>query len=609
MGSISPAAKRGVARGKVVHDALSQLKPVTGRSMVLPLVTFCAAALPVLYLLFLVHRYAVPIPALDDWEMAPLVVKAHRGGLTFFDLFEQQQESRTFFPKLIFILFSFGRHWDVRVEMMLSIFFCCLTSLGIYFLLKKSALSGVAAAAVFILVVLLIFSPVQEELWLLASGFPSFIPALCIVAGLVVIRTNVSVAAKFSLCLVLAFFSSFSLANGVLAWGLTFPVLFLTQRNPAWKGWLGSWLTAGVICAAIYFWKFRPQDELPQFAPPESPPVYLQYLCAFLGSGLARVGNEHPLAVASFVGALLLLGYLAVLTHVIFCFRDAEHRARVLPWLALGMYSIGSGCLAAMGRIGWGVSQALESRYVTFSLYLTVAMIALIAILAERLSKVHRSAGARLTFFTAVIFFGASYLTLELLCAAASVPLFRVRSAALHLGHGAILFNQVLDTSETIKLVNFPRPHFVRQNADALDRLHLLKTPLIRTKEIQALRHSDNEDPSAVGWFDGLAPSGQDLATAWGWAALVGRGRPADCVVLAYSNKRGEWIAFALSNAVVSRPDVAKVLESPEQLWTGWQATFHRGAVPEGAKISAWAVDAKDGKLYRLKENAQVPKL
>ena len=46
--------------------------------------------------------------------MAPLIVKAHSGQLTFADLYAQQEEARYFLPKLIFILSAAGGHWDVR---------------------------------------------------------------------------------------------------------------------------------------------------------------------------------------------------------------------------------------------------------------------------------------------------------------------------------------------------------------------------------------------------------------------------------------------------------------------------------------------------------------
>ncbi|MEY2496870.1 MAG: hypothetical protein QOD12_426 [Verrucomicrobiota bacterium] len=598
------APEQQIVTGESSRPAFLKTRPA-----LLPAIILGASVLPMLFLILLVRRYGVPIPALDDWEMAPLIAKAHTGGLSFSDIFVQQQESRTFFPKLIFILFALGHSWDPRMQMMFSILICALSALGIYLLLRKSGLSALATGVALFLAVLLIFSPVQQELWLLASGFPSFIPALCIVWGLVVVRSDLSIRWKFFLCLALAIFSSFTLANGLLVWGLTFPVLFFTQRARGWWRWLALWGVACAACAAIYFWGYSKPHDLPSFASPHSPLTYVQYLFLFLGSGLARAGYEDPLVASTLVGAVLLLLYLSALGYAVFRRRDREYLSLVFPWLALGFYAIGSGCLAALGRIDWGVAQALESRYVAFSLYLAVAVIALVAIAAGEFWQATNRSGVRLGLFTAVVFLGAIYLTLDLFCAANSIPLFRMRSAAGRLGQGAVLFSQVIDTSETIRNVNYPRAHFVLQNADRLDRLHLLRTPLIRTTQISALRHTDVDETTAAGWLDGLTTSNENLTTAWGWAALSGKGRPADCVVLAYGNEKGEWIAFALSHSVESRPDVARVLNDAEQQWSGWRASFPRRAVPSGAQISAWAVDAKDAKLYRLKESSPQPKL
>jgi hypothetical protein len=332
-----------------VSDQPISLNQKGNSSSLQRLLVFGAAAIPVLVIIFLVLRHAVAIPMLDDWEMVPLVVKAHTGGLTWNDLFEQQQEARTFFPKLIFIVFSLGKYWDGRVEMMLSILICCLTALGIYRLAARSGLSRRETTIAFLLMVLLIFSPAQHELWLLASGFPSFVPALCIVWGLWVVRNGFSVAVKFGLCAGLAFFASFTLPNGLLAWGFTFPILLATQGVPRWKRWLAFWLLATAACAAIYFWHFHASRELPPFAPRKPVLDYWRYVAAFLGSGLGRSGNDNPLAVSIGVGAVLLLGYFVSLGHFIFRCRDGAYCARVAPWIALGGYSVGSACLAALG--------------------------------------------------------------------------------------------------------------------------------------------------------------------------------------------------------------------------------------------------------------------
>ena len=565
------------------------------------------AGVPVLSIVFLILRYAVPIPLLDDWEMVPIVTNAHEHHLTFSQLFEQQQEARTFFPKLLFLLFSVGRYWDSRVAMIFSVLLCSLVGLGIYRLLKQSGLSSRGSAAVFLLIVPLIFSPAQHELWLLASGFPSFMPALCLVWAMSVLRSDWTIASKFWVCLALAVFGSFSLANGLLLWGLTFPAVFAMGAERKHLRWLVWWWVASAIFATIYFSGFHALSDLPRFAPAKPAGEYFSYVAAFLGSSLGSSGNANPLGLSIAVGAIVLAVFLAALTYTGFRCRNAEYCRRALPWIALATFSVASALLAALGRIEWGVAQALESRYIAFSLYGIVGLLGFGAVFAGNVVAGAKRRGLRIPVYAALLFVCGVYLALHLTCAVSSVPKFRWRSAEARMGQGGVLFSQVLDSSKTIQAGNFPRPWIVQQRAAELDNLHMLRTPLIRTARISALRHAEI-DGNASGWFDGVVVSG-GAASAWGWASLPSGNRPADCVVLAYENESSEWIVFALSHVTMPRPDVAKALHDPEQLWSGWRAEFPVAGLPAGARLSAWGVDAKAGKLYRLKTAQASPTL
>src|SRR3954468_13728113 len=119
------------------------------------------ALIPMLHLTYLVRHYAVEVPTLDDWEMAPLIVQAHTGHMPWTQIFAQQQEARTVLPKLIFILSAAGGHWDVRDQMMLSVVCCWLTAAGIFILLRRSGLRFATIAICFWLAVLTIFSTAQ----------------------------------------------------------------------------------------------------------------------------------------------------------------------------------------------------------------------------------------------------------------------------------------------------------------------------------------------------------------------------------------------------------------------------------------------------------------
>lgn len=536
------------------------------------------------------------MPARDDWEMAPLIVKAHTGGLTFHDFFVQQQESRTFFPKIIFVLLGLGRHWDVRAEIVLSLLLCSLTAAGIFVLLRQSGFRGLAGAGVLLLITPLLFSPTQHELWLLASGFPSFVPALCIVAGLVVVQSRLGTPAKFAVCAAFTIFSSFTLANGLLALGLTFPVLFLRERKPQWLLWLAAWLLLCALVLAAYFYEYKQPVDLPAFAPQHTAPAYAAYILAFLGSPLGRSYGGASLQLSTVIGIVALAVYVA---SILFIFRRRELRERSLPWIALGAYSIACALLAALGRIGWGVTQALESRYVAFGLYLVVADVALIALIAAQSARRVGVGVAACACF---------YLVLNLLNIGRAVPEMQSRGAVMRLAHGAVLFSQVIDTSNVIERTTYPRAWFVRLQANELNRLQLLRPPLVRETEVEKLRHADATGDEVSGWIDGISQSEQENeAVVHGWALLEEHGRPADCIALAHATGDGKWKLFRIADAIVPRSDVAAHFNDNAYRHAGWRATFPRNLVPPGATISAWAVDLHQMKLFRLKTN--VPNL
>jgi hypothetical protein len=565
------------------------------------------ALVPMLHLTYLVRHYAVDVPTLDDWEMAPLIVDAQTGHLKWASIFAQQQEARTVLPKLIFILFAADGHWDVRDQMMLSVACCWLTAAGIFVLLRRSGLRPTAMAIPFWLAVLTIFTPAKFEIWIFASGFPSFFPALFLVTALVIAGTErLGLAVKFVLSAVLAGASSFSLANGLLAWGLTFPAILLMQRPPRWRWWLAGWVVVTGLCAAVYFAGYEKPQGLTEFAPSVSWLAYTNFILEFLGGALAYAMKDRPTLAAAIFGGTQLIVFLATLIYFFRRRRDRRLFAMAMPWFALGLHSIGSAVLAALGRVGYGAPYALASRYVTFSVYLAIALVGLLAMIAQHKSAIVRSVRIRTWICAFCLLLVAAYLIPYGICARNSRFFMRALSAKDRLARAAVLFCQAIDTREVIMKTAYPndaRP--VTEGADALDRLKLLRPALIRTNQLEAIPHEIADNRRASGACESLAPVEGDSFRATGWAVLDAKGRPADCVAIAYqAPPNNEWTLCAISDSFAMRPEIVQRFRTVEQLWSGWTATIPQSAFPAGAKLSFWAVDADAPRLYRLEDPA-----
>ena len=567
-------------------------------------IAFAAVVVPAIYIASLVRRFGVNVPLWDDWDMVPMIVDAHEGDLKFADLFAQQLEARTLIPKLLFILFTVFGRFDARDGMMFSVVVCALTAAGIFVLLRRSGISLAVATVCFVLIVLSIFSPAQEELWLLASGFPSFMPVAFILAGLLIIQSRASMLAKFVSCAALSIASTFTLAHGLLAFGLTFPMLFAWERPRRWVLWLAGWCALGAAFAVIYFWGYTKPPEVPQFAPPVPYLDYVRYALIFLGGGLVYglrpTPDRLPLTAATAFGVVLLVLFAAAAIYVIARRNDRDFLRRSVPWLVLGLYSIGCAIPASLGRVGIGVQQALDSRYVTFSMYLTVALIGLGAMFTVEIARTASRVRLARTFGLTCAAVALVYVGLYAAGFTRSVSLLEHRSARYRLGRAGVLFSQVLDTSAAVKAYNSTRPAAAKQLADALDKLKLLDPPLIRSANLNSLPHEAADGDDATGKSDRAAPIDGKWYGVGGWAALLDKDRPADCAVIAYETPQGESVAIAISDKVQKRPEVADLLDDEDQLWSGWTAKFASRDIPAGAKLSAWAFDAEEPMLYRL---------
>jgi hypothetical protein len=576
------------------------------RPTTLFVVIWIVALIPMVRLTFLVRHYGVNVPVYDDWAMAPLIVKAHSGQLTLADVFQQQQEARTVLPNLIFVLSARGE-WNVRDQMALSIISCWLTAAGLFILLRRSGLGSAALAIPFWLMVLALFSPAPFELWLFASGFPSFLPALFLVTALVVIGGRASMLAKFFLCVALAAASTFTLAHGLLTWGLSFPALLVAQRPVRWRSWLGLWLLAAAICAGFYFWDYAKPPDLPRFAPAVSPLEYAGFILQFLGGGLAYSLKGQPATAATVFGLMQVALIIIASVYTVWRLNDRRFVANVLPWFALAFYACGSALLAALGRVGYGASYALASRYVPFSLGLTLAAIALTALVLDDHLRAFRSRRVRRWGIIATGVLIIAYLVPYKVAAANTLFFLRAYSANYRLARGAVHFSRVIDTTALIKKKVFPPdPEYVLRNAAALDDLNLLRPPLSRSNHLETIPHQRADGSHVAGLCEAVLAEGESYHAS-GWALLKAKGRLPDGVVISYELPGAAPILFAMSDSVEMRWDIARPTWPNDYLWAGWSATFPRQAVPEGAELAFWAVDLDEPGLYRLDEAVRKP--
>ncbi len=564
--------------------------------------------LPIILLEILIWRYSVDVPFWDQWDYVDFFVKLDRGTLSFIDLFAQQYEHRQFFPNILFVLLGWLTHWRVRYEMLASFLLACLISFNIYRLSKRTISSCVTRLMLLCAANLLIFSPVQCFNWLHGVQVLYFVPVACVTTCLSVAHSGFSAKTKFLLCASLSIISSFSAANGLLCWVVSFPVLSLStsQSDDTKKNWLLiGWGVGFALSLAAYFYSYQNISELTHLNVSEHPstvavlvrPVQaIIYFVALLGAPLGACRG----IVSAPIGAALLLMFAASCFYVAKFRSDFAFVERVMGWLMLGAYSLTTASLITIGRSGSGVEHAMSARYTSFTIYLAVSLIYLLPIIVNHAAQRNRSTRYELllscaSFLLVSIFVASQALTIHFSIqwmSALRTELLRAKACLMFVNvrfEGGCLGGYMLADVDALK-----------QRANALNSLGYLRPKLIASERIQEIEDVGKSNIAAYGTFENLETANDNQYVASGWAVLPDRKESADAIVLTYEKTGGDPIVFALIDTRTERNDVAQA-QSSDHSDLGWRKSFYANALPaEATEVKAWAYDVIAGKAFQL---------
>lgn len=552
----------------------------------------------------LIVKNAVNIPYWDQWEFVTVLESFHNGQLSFQNLIYQQNESRLFFPRLIFIGLAQLTRWDVRYEMLVIFLLACLTSFNIYRLNRWTVRgSEIKGLLIFFLSNLLIFAPIQHENWLWGIQLIVFVPIACVTTCIVVSYSKLSSIAKFIICAFLCTISTFSYANGIVAWVIVFPVLAIS-KSWKWKDLfnqkllLGGWIACFIGNFVLYFHNYQKPTHHPSFIyGVEYPLKALNFFAAFIGSPFRFGIQKGDLLLATTVGLILIVLFIGSNIYILFLTKT-NLAYETIGWQVIGSYTGISALITTLGRVGFGVEQSLASRYTTFSLYMTISVAHLIAIILNDLNNRDALKEQRLWIDRALSALLGIFLLMHLVTSVLSAQhMNAIKQERLRAKACLLLMNIAPAECLTTKL--YPSLEELKRRATFLDSIGFLNPSLVKGNRIDDI--GVVQANSKYGWFDTLSQANRNVYSAAGWAILPDRGESADAVILTYENKEGESLSFTLGDLEKPRHDVAKAFRKDAYVNSGWQKDFSReGLVGQSIKINAWAFDSRKGKAFKL---------
>lgn len=554
---------------------------------------------PALFLGCLIFRYGVDGAYLDQWlAISPLFEKWEARTLAAGDFFAQHNEHRFVVPKLIFFGVGLLTHWNVRAEMLLT--WLTLVSIAAVFwkILRVTGWRANAATnAIFFATTVLLFHTLQHEnaLWGFQFGF--VLPILLTAASLWV-ALAVPAPWNFAAVMLLATASTFSVASGFTTWLLAAPVLLFHRGRLDSRVRFHCWIAYGasfLACLAIYFAGYaRPATHPTLDSILGSPWLGLQFLAAYLGAPFAYGTPLPAIEVAKIAGALLLLGYLGAVVGMWQRRGDRGFVRRAGPWLMVASIAVSNALLTAVGRVAFGLGQAMESRYTTYAILLPIGLLPVTALLFPANRRI---------LFGAIAAFLFALLLSEWNRAgewADTRRFHRMTKAAVQLApwmDPALLSRFCLGRSKSEIL----------ESCAALNRLGLMRPHPVIESTISGIGDAAALGDARFGVLQKSVAVSPGVWALQGWAVLPYRCEPADVLLLTIDDANGMSSIFAVAMTCLRSADALEATGEVLCVESGWSAQIATANLPiGGGVVKAWAYDAEQRRAYRLAGQALV---
>jgi hypothetical protein len=568
-------------------------------------------SLPAMVTGLLIQRYGVDIPYWDQWNgFCQLLDKRELGTLRFADFYALHNEHRILFPRLIMYVLATLTHWNVRAELLVVWLLGVTCALSVWRMARVTGWKQPGTGLWLLLGAnVLLFSPLEHENWLWGFQIGFLLPTACTFACLWIapaIRHPFNFIIAIGLCTI----CTFSGASGFTCWIITTPLLLLPEGRVVVQGrkvWLAVWTAGFAATTALYFRGYHRPEHHPGMAEAFTHWAdTLNYFLAYLGGPFAHGTAVPATTVAPLAGFLLLVILATFLAYAWRWRRDTAFLAQSLPWFLMTLVALFNAGLTAIGRQAFGVSQALNSRYLAFSLALPLALLFLGALILRHWT--HREPNHRTlpSWRIGVACLATVFFLLHALGSTSSVDawnatkLQRLRTKAL-----VLTLNVANEPQALARIHSEVEP--LRARINILNRLGCLRPPLLQSSNMTTFAAASTLGAESCGNIDQAGKPAEGQYGLMGWAILPDKRRPADGVLLSYDDAQGQPILFALADMGMGRSDVAGAMKDPAYLASGWVKTFELGRLPQGAgPLRAWAFDAETARAYPISGSVTV---
>lgn len=324
-----------------------------------------AICLPVVVMLVMVIHYVVNIPQWDELAMIPFFQKHDAHTLGIADFWAQHNEHRIFFPNLILYASALLTHWNVAVEPFISFVIACGTLALVLAMVWRTFTNRKIRIAACIFAAFLLFSPMQGENWLWGWQVEWYLEVFAVMLTVWALSfwpKRLPSALRLPVAIAAAMLATYSLGSGPIVWLVGLAILLLRRQT---RRTIVVWLIAAAASLALYYYHFNSNtDAASKTLATHQPWRLVEYVFAYLG---------HPLAWDVYGAVFLgIITCAAVIWAARKALRKADLQRAGAPWAGLIIFGLCSAFSTGIGRLQYGVIQAVSARYMTIGLLFTL---------------------------------------------------------------------------------------------------------------------------------------------------------------------------------------------------------------------------------------------
>jgi hypothetical protein len=320
--------------------------------------------LPAALNLIFIAQYGVNCVFWDQWEVVSLFDRLNSGNLSFTDLFSQHNEQRPFLPRVVMLSLGTMTNYNTIAEMYFSWVLLCGICTALFLLFIRHRGRSRLSLIQFIPVVWLVFSLRQIENLLWGFQIAIFMIILLVLLTIYLLAESKGLDWRFALSIMCGLAATFTAAQGLLIWHVGLIQIFIGRWPLKGKRWgpvirtAAVWLIVSVAAYLVYFKDFGyPQHHPNPFYFMQHPLISISYGAIAFGSPLS-----FDIYTAAAIGVLL---FILSVTLLIVAVIKPKMISSDTSFFSVLFYSISVVASLVLVRSGFGIDQALASRYTT----------------------------------------------------------------------------------------------------------------------------------------------------------------------------------------------------------------------------------------------------